>query len=162
MIRNAELSDLKEIQIIYAAARAFMAQAGNPTQWGDHYPSEEMLRDDIANRWLYVYVINDRIQGVFACIGGEDPTYEKIDGAWLNDEPYMAVHRVASRGEIHGVTTAVLDWCSKQCSNLRIDTHEDNIPMQNALRRCNFTYCGRIWYVDGTRRIAFQRLYEEA
>lgn len=162
MIRNAELTDLPEIQVIYAGARAFMKQTGNPTQWGDTYPSEEMLRDDIANRWLYVYEVDNRIQAVFAFIGGEDPTYGKIEGAWLNDDPYMAVHRVASRGEVRGVTAAVLDWCSKRCSNLRIDTHDDNLPMQNAIRRCGFTYCGRIWYFDGSRRIAFQRIYEEA
>ena len=43
MIRQAAPSDLPQILSIYATAREFMRQNGNPTQWPDHYPSREML-----------------------------------------------------------------------------------------------------------------------
>ena len=35
IIRNTNLSDLSEINEIYAYARQFMKESGNPTQWGD-------------------------------------------------------------------------------------------------------------------------------
>ena len=50
LIRNAETADLPSILGIYAYAREFMVQTGNPTQWGDDYPSEPLLGNDIAGR----------------------------------------------------------------------------------------------------------------
>ncbi len=38
----------------------------------------------------------------FAFILGEDPTYQQIDGAWLNDQPYGTIHRIAGNGKIKG------------------------------------------------------------
>ena len=105
----------------------------------------------------YVYEVEGRPQAVFAMIPGEDPTYQVIQGAWLNDRPYCAVHRVASRGEVRGLATRVLEWCLDQCGNVRIDTHDDNLPMQRVLEKNGFIKCGRIWAADGTPRVAFQK-----
>lgn len=157
MIRRALPSDWDDMLEIYAAARRFMKQAGNPTQWGDNFPPEELLREDIRLGRSYVYVIEGRTQAVFAMIPGEDPTYQVIEGAWLNDRPYCAVHRVASRGEVKGIAARVLEWCLDQCGNVRIDTHDDNLPMQRVLEKNGFARCGRIWIADGTPRVAFQK-----
>jgi RimJ/RimL family protein N-acetyltransferase len=50
-----------------------------------------------------------------------------------------------------------LTWCLEQRGNIRIDTHDDNLPMQRALEKNGFVPCGRIWCEDGTPRIAYQR-----
>lgn len=55
MIRKARPEDVPAILSLYAAARAFMAANGNPTQWGNSYPAEELLRKDMAAGELYVY-----------------------------------------------------------------------------------------------------------
>ena len=157
MIRNARPSDWDDLMDIYARARRFMKQAGNPTQWGDSSPQEQQIRDDIRLGHSYVYVLEGRVQAVFAMIPGEDPTYRVIQGAWLNDLPYCAVHRVASRGEVKGVATQVLAWCMDRCGNIRIDTHDDNLPMQHVLEKNGFVRCGRIWSEDGSPRIAYQK-----
>ena len=47
MIRLAKEKDLDNIQEIYVYARKFMAEHGNPTQWGQTRPTEETLRKDI-------------------------------------------------------------------------------------------------------------------
>ena len=40
----------------------------------------------------------------------------------------------------------IIDFCFSECfkihSNLKIDTHRDNIPMQKVLLRNGFEYCG--------------------
>ena len=41
---------------------------------------------------------------------------------------------------------------------IRIDTHEDNYVMQNALAKQGFRRCGIIYVEDGTTRIAYDRL----
>ena len=114
MIRNARPSDWDDIMEIYAIARGFMKIAGNPTQWGDIFLPEDMVRNDIALQQNYVVELDGRVQAVFAMIPGVDPTYLVIEGAWLNDEPYAAVHRVASRGEVKGLTGRILDWALAQ------------------------------------------------
>jgi RimJ/RimL family protein N-acetyltransferase len=161
MIRQAQLSDWDEIQAIYAIARHFMREAGNPTQWGDHYPPEELVREDILLGQCYVCQIDGRVQAVFSMIPGEDPTYQVIQGEWLNDSPYCAVHRVASRGEVRGMTAQLLAWCLERHGNIRIDTHDDNLPMQRALERSGFIRCGRIWTRGGSPRIAYQRIVRQ-
>ena len=85
MIRLAQNQDFKEILMIYAYARKFMAEHGNPTQWGSTSPREEVLRNDIRQQQLYVIEndAKDKILGVFALIIGEDPTYQRIEqGSW--------------------------------------------------------------------------------
>lgn len=160
VIRQSQPADRDDILEIYASARRFMRESGNPAQWGDFFPPEELIREDIRLGLGYVCEFDGRIQGVFAMIPGDDPTYQVIEGAWLNDRPYCAVHRVASRRERRGVAREILAWCLKQCGNIRIDTHEDNLPMQRVLERCGFSKCGRIWVEDGSPRIAYQKTLE--
>ena len=160
MIRKSLPSDWEDIMAIYQRARAFMKTAGNPTQWGDNFPPEDLIRDDIRQGLGYVLEEEGRIQAVFAMIPGEDPTYQVIQGAWLNEEPYCAVHRVASRGERPGAAGECLKWCLEQCGNVRIDTHDDNIPMKRVLEKAGFSKCGRIWIEDGTPRVAYQKILE--
>ena len=50
MFRGAVRGDLPQILKIYDHARAAMKGSGNPTQWGDNYPPQEMLEEDID--WL--------------------------------------------------------------------------------------------------------------
>ena len=86
MFRGAVRGDLPQILQIYAHAREAMAASGNPTQWGDNFPPQELLEEDIDSNRLFVYVVNGQLMGVFAFILGVDPTYQVIeDGAWLND-----------------------------------------------------------------------------
>lgn len=157
MIYPATMSHWDEIQEIYAIARTFMAANGNPTQWGDGYPAHQVTRSDIQSGNLYLYQEAGRIQGVFALIPGSDPDYAVIDGAWLSDAPYSAVHRIASRGEIRGVVASCIRWTLTQADSIRIDTHADNLPMQRALERIGFTRCGTITIAhNGTLRTAYQ------
>ena len=86
MFRGAVRADMARILDIYARAREFMAKNGNSTQWGDNYPSPELLEEDIDTNRLFVYMVNGQMQAVFAFVLGEDPTYKVIeDGQWLND-----------------------------------------------------------------------------
>ena len=102
MFRGAVRGDLAQILKIYAHARAAMKESGNPTQWGDNFPPQELLEEDIDSNRLFLYVVNGQIEAVFAFILGADPTYAAIeDGQWLDDTlPYGTVHRLASAGNL--------------------------------------------------------------
>ena len=143
LIRKATEQDVPEVLEVFKYARKFMAEHGNPTQWGDGYPPAEFIYGDIANGTGYVFE-NDQgeICGYFAFIIGEDKTYLKIyDGAWLNDELYGTIHRIAGNGKGRGLLKACVEYCSQFVPNLRIDTHNDNIVMQNDVAKNGFTKC---------------------
>ena len=94
-IRKAVKNDLPHIFEIYAHARKFMAENGNPNQWGDIKPRKELVESDIEKGISYVCEKDGEILGVFAFICGEDPTYKIIyDGEWLSDEPYAVISSI--------------------------------------------------------------------
>lgn len=157
-IRLATTTDLPEILNIYASARLFMAQSGNKTQWGDTYPPSSLLSSDIEKSALYVCEEDGEIVCVFYYAEENDPTYQTIyDGNWLNSRPYGVVHRIASSRKVKGAARFCINWAFEQCSNLKIDTHQDNIPMQNLLKNLGFLYTGIIHIENGDERIAFQK-----
>ena len=84
---------------IYQRARAAIAAAGNPTQWGDTYPDAALVQEDILANRQFVVMTNGQLEGTFAFILGSDPTYAHIEGAWLDDaRPYGTIHRLAATG----------------------------------------------------------------
>lgn len=157
-VRNAQVDDLPRILEIYAIARKFMAENGNPTQWKSGYPWPDMLEEDIGNQNLYVLQNGQSICGCFLFVIGNDPTYGYIeDGAWLSDAPYGTIHRIASDGT-GGVFAAALRFCRSLCPHIRVDTHRDNKPMQHLAEKHGFRRCGTIYVEDGTPRIAYELL----
>ena len=162
-IRKSTASDLGRIMEIYAHARDFMAQHGNPNQWGPTcWPPEDLIRRDIAEGSSYVCE-NDTgtVVGTFFFRQGTDiePTYRVItDGAWLDDDPYGVVHRIASDGSEKGTGTFCLNWAYSRCGHLRIDTHGDNTVMQGLLRKAGFVRCGTIYVEeDDDPRQAYEK-----
>ncbi|MCL2401702.1 MAG: GNAT family N-acetyltransferase [Oscillospiraceae bacterium] len=157
IIRKTTTADLDTVCRIYDEGRAIMRQSGNHEQWGGVHPPRALIEEDIRDGTSYVCVRGDEILCVFYFNIERDPTYAKIDGAWLNDEPYGVVHRIARGFHAKGAGAFCLQWCFEQCGNLRIDTHSDNVPMRRLLDKLGFTYCGIIWIENGDERLAFQK-----
>ena len=156
MVRKAIPADLPVILEIYARARRFMAETGNPTQWGDRWPLKEVLEEDIEIGRLFVYEQEGTVRGVFAFLLGEERAYSTLrGGSWRYEEPYGTIHRIASDGEIPGIMGKCLEWCRAQMDYIRIDTHHDNKVMQHLLNKYGFSFRGDITIDDGTPRIAY-------
>lgn len=158
-IRKTRRNDLGEIFKIYKSARRFMAEHGNPDQWGDKHPEEKVILMDIENGHHYVCDDDGRLVGCFAFIEGDDPTYRVIEkGKWLDNNPYAVIHRIAVLEHSKGIGSICIDWCFNRHRNIRIDTHKDNIPMQRLLTKKGFKYCGVIYNSWGDERRAFQKV----
>lgn len=86
-IRHANREDLPRLLEIYAIARRFMAENGNPNQWKTHKPAPERVERDIEEKINYVGVDDDGIvRFVFVFFTDPEPTYSYIEnGAWLDD-----------------------------------------------------------------------------
>ena len=161
-IRKTREEDLARLLEIYEGARAFMAEHGNPRQWGPtHWPPEELLVRDIAAGDSYVCEEDGRIVGTFYYVFGPDiePTYAEIEeGAWIDPSPYGVVHRIATDHTVPGTGSFCVNWAYEQCRHLRIDTHADNTVMQGMLAKLGFVHCGTIYvHEDRDPRLAFEK-----
>lgn len=155
-IRKTRESDIPAIMAIFDTARAFMRAHGNLSQWPQGTPSREAVEADIAAGGSYVCEEDGRVVATFAFLAGPDPTYAQIEGeGWHGDGDYAVLHRVASDGSAHGVTAAMFAFAKKRAGMLRIDTHEDNLPMQGAILKNGFRRCGVIHLENGDPRVAF-------
>ena len=160
-IRKTVEADLVRIGEIYENAKRFMRESGNPDQWNSGTPNADTAREDMENGVGYVAEEDGKIVAVFMFSLDRDPTYANIyDGAWLNDEPYGVIHRIAGDGSIKGVLAKAVEFAGARFDYLRIDTHSQNIPMQNALKKQNFTQRGVIYIHDGTPRLAYDKIKE--
>ena len=75
MVRPAKPDELGRILEIYAAARRYMAENGNPAQWGSSYPRRELLEEDLRRGQLYVVTEGDKIHGAFVLALGEETAH---------------------------------------------------------------------------------------
>lgn len=127
-IRKAVKKDIDSIMSVYANARKFMAESGNSAQWGNGYPTRELIEQDISHGDFYICENQGKISAVFCFFVGIEPSYKKIfDGKWLNNEKCGIIHRIA-----------VI------------------LLMQHTILKNGFTYCGIIKKDDGTTRLAYQ------
>jgi len=162
-LRPAASTDLPELLDLFDQARRFMRESGNPDQWKSGYPDASTLLSDIDAAHLYVITRSadhapDSICGAFALIPGQDPTYARIDGQWLREAPYVTLHRCVSDGSVRGLFDMMVDFAAIFGVDIRIDTHERNLPMQRAILRNGFRCCGTIYLANGAPRLAYQRL----
>lgn len=176
-VRPATEADLPALPPLFEAARAIMRSDGNLHQWVNGYPGLDAVREDIARGGGFVLELAhgglvlkedapgpgqtapcaSRIVGYFALLPSPEPTYGRIDGAWLTDGPYGVIHRIASYPDVHGVFGAIIGFAAARYPHLRIDTHRDNRIMQHLVLKHGFTYCGIIWLLSGDERLAFER-----
>lgn len=157
-IRLATYDDIPAIMPVIDAAREMVHASGNVNQWINGYPSEEAIHADIACDGGYVVTDDGQIVAYFAFLPAPEPTYKKIyDGAWLNEEPYYVIHRLASWLDVHGIWDCVLAWAFERTRTLRVDTHRDNHIMQHNILKHGFTYCGIIYLHSGDERLAYQK-----
>ena len=156
MIRHAEVSDREAILRLYENARRFMHTHGNPTQWVNGYPVWDMLAGDIARRELYVMTDGNVVYGVFLLTGKEEPTYAFIHGHWRTNSPYGTIHRICGDGARRGVLSEAFHFAASLYPRLRVDTHDNNLPMQRAVLRCGFRFAGVIRLENGDPRVAYE------
>lgn len=159
-IHPATETHIDGILTVIDDARSIMRESGNTTQWNNGYPSRETILEDIAQKHAFICVADEEVVGYFCFMQGEnpDPNYTIIEGSWLNQKPYGVIHRLASRKKVKGIAQKAFDFAFTQTHNVRVDTHHDNIPMQNFLKKIGFMFCGVIYVSDGTARDAFQKV----
>ncbi len=138
-------------------------------QWQKGEPNEQGLAKAIAHKDIHVLEEDGEVIAMITVVSGPELSYETIDGAWLNDKPYCAFHRVCvdESRKGHGIAGRLFAASEDYArglgfTNVRIDTHPDNHSMQRALTKNGFTMCGHLILKDGSEagdpRLGYQKL----
>ena len=166
--RKAIYSDINTlVDIVNQAVLNFKNDGIN--QWQKGYPNRNVLMKDMEDGTLYVLETDGTIIGLLNLAEGPDPSYEEIEGSWMNDLPYTAFHTVSVRSDLRGNGYAgILFREAEELSRrmgyqtVRIDTHKDNKAMQHALAKSGYQYCGSIHLAGGAEkgapRIGYQKM----
>lgn len=157
-IVKAKLDDTKIIIDMIENGRKHI-QTFSIDQWINGYPNLDTIINDINNDIGYVCVLNDEIVGYFALLE-YDECYEYIEGKWLNDSKYVAVHRCVVSNFDKGLGSLLFTQLKKRYDHIRVDTHIGNISMNKCLLKNGFKKCGTIYLKDGSPRIGYEYLDE--
>ena len=162
--RKSVKSDIENIMKIIKQAQAYFKSQGI-NQWQNNYPNNEIINNDIDNGESYVLLKNNKIIATAVVSFKKEKSFNYItDGEWITNGKSGVIHRVAVDNSYKGLGLSheIIRYAEKLCvSNgvysIKVDTHEENILMQNLLKKNNFKYCGIIYLEDGAQRIAFEK-----
>lgn len=165
-VRRSVPEELDALLEIVEHGRAALAEAGVP-QWNDGYPSRTTIAADLQKNVSYTVTLDEKPIATAVILTDGEPDYDEInDGRWIQDGPYITVHRVATHRDAKRTGAASLliqeaERIARECgfSAVRIDTHRDNLVMQAFLQKNGFCRCGIIHLRrSGAERIAFEKL----
>lgn len=166
--RIASEADLPSLTTLAEQAKEYF-RSNHINQWQKGEPNEQGLAAAISEGKVHVLDEDGRVLAMITLQEGDELSYRQIDGAWLNDLPYMAFHRVCVDSSLkgRGLAAALFEHSeqialSRGYSTVRIDTHPDNLSMQRALAKSGYRTCGRIALAEGSEkgdpRIGYQKL----
>lgn len=160
-VNKTNKNDIKTVLSLYKDASHRLHVQGID-QWQNNYPNIDTLTNDIKLGESFVITDNNKVIATCSISKRIEETYNTIDGSWLNDEPYIVIHRITSNDHYKGCTSLFIDYIKKeyqQYKNIRIDTHKDNLIMKGWLNKHHFVYTGTIYLLDGDSRSAYQLTY---
>lgn len=164
LFRKAAEADAGRIWLIIRQAKEQMKQLGSK-QWQDGYPMLETINEDITLGNGYVLCQEGTVIAYGAVIFTGEPAYDDIVGNWMDDAPYVVVHRLAVGNEAkqRGIASYFMQQVEElSCRNgvfrFRVDTNFDNMYMHQMLDRLDFSYCGEVRYRKGWREAFEKRL----
>ena len=165
---TARAEHIDAILEIAAQATAQLKRMG-VDQWQRGYPNRSSWENDVAKGAAWIAVEDGKVLGSMSFLTEPEEAYEKIEGAWLSDMPYASIHRVcvADDSKGRGIAGKLFEHGfalarERGIASVRVDTHRDNAPMNRAIAKAGFTYCGVIHLVgteeNGNERVAFEVL----
>ncbi|MDO5018727.1 MAG: GNAT family N-acetyltransferase [Lagierella massiliensis] len=163
ILRKTISKDINKVLDMYKQGRLSLKKDG-VDQWQNEGPSYTSLISDIKEGYSYVLEDDNKIVGTLAIVDKPEPTYFDIEGSWLNELPYLTVHRftVSHLHRNKGYGFNMFKETEKLCiekgfNNIRVDTHKDNIKMNSLLIKLGYSYCGIIKLENGDLRNAYQK-----
>ena len=165
-LRNATLNDIPVILNICDDARAFQREQGF-MQWGDGYPSSEVIEADIHASKGFLILLDNAIVGYCVIDLSRDIEYDLHPEIWESDGDYAAVHRLALSHNArnkrlgHQIFATIEQYVSsKGIKIFKVDTGVENIRMQRIMDTSGYKNLGIHNFKWGIR-IAYEKVLQK-
>jgi len=131
LIRKVPMENWNKMLELYQAVIAQLRKQGLD-QWDEHYPSGEVIRDDLIRGCLFGLKEGQRWLGAIAIDDSQADEYKTVDWLW-REEPVMCIHRLAVHPEAQGrgyakklIAFAEELARKRQAKAIRLDTYSLN------------------------------------
>ena len=160
--RMANESDRESILEIYLDGSDALKEDGVDQWQGNYIPSFKDI-DEHLGIDLYVLEYHKSVVSTVCLVEGIDEDYENIKGKWNTSIPYISIHKVATSNAYKKQYFAkkmmcyVENFAKRKKMDLRIDTHKDNIKMNNFIVSCGYKYTGEVILQGKLERLAYDK-----
>lgn len=166
MIRIAGREDLVSVFSVIEQATAEMKRRGID-QWDEHYPSREILENDIERRKMYVHLAEKEISGIVALDDRQPPEYEAVP--WSYPGRALVVHRltVHPTRQGQGVASSLMQFAEQEIALgsyevIRLDAFEENPAALALYEHRGYRYAGNVRFRKGLFRCFEKRVGPES
>lgn len=121
-------------------------------QWNEHYPTQEIIEEDIRREECYLMKKDDEIISYVAINDEQSPECDEVK--WItNGEKVLVIHRLCVNPEYQGKGTArkvlkfITDYASDNgYSSIRLDAYSVNRRALNLYENYGFVRTGEIHF----------------
>ena len=161
--RKAEITDINTIWELLQRAILRRKEDGS-NQWQDGYPNLDVVKKDVDHGSGFVLTDEDIIVGYCAVMVNDEPEYANIQGKWLTDDDFVAIHRVAisetylGKGLAKKIMLHVEEYAvSNGIFSIKADTNFDNIAMLKVFEKLGYIFCGEVYFRNSPRK-AYEKI----
>lgn len=161
--RKAEITDINTIWELLQRAILRRKEDGS-NQWQDGYPNLDVVKKDVDHGSGFVLTDEDIIVGYCAIMVNDEPEYANIQGKWLTDDDFVAIHRVAisetylGKGLAKKIMLHVEEYAvSNGIFSIKADTNFDNIAMLKVFEKLGYIFCGEVYFRNSPRK-AYEKI----
>jgi len=121
-------------------------------QWGDFYPTKEIIKTDIQTKTLYTAVDNNILFGVINISENQEEQYNSID--WSDDsDKILVIHRLAVHPEYQkqGIARKLMDYAENYgqengYSSIRLDAYSINKRVLRFYENLRYIKRGEVFF----------------
>ena len=161
--RKAEITDINTIWELLQRAILRRKEDGS-NQWQDGYPNLDVVKKDVDHGSGFVLTDADIIVGYCAVMVNDEPEYANIQGKWLTNDDFVAIHRVAisetylGKGLAQKIMLHVEEYAvSNGIFSIKADTNFDNIAMLKVFEKLGYIFCGEVYFRNSPRK-AYEKI----
>ncbi|WP_125151958.1 GNAT family N-acetyltransferase [Clostridium rectalis] len=148
IIKKADIKQLDNIMILIKDAVEDMMLNGIE-QWDHIYPNVEVIKKDIEDGSLYIYVEEDIIKGIIVLNKTQDIEYEDL--IWQVKDRFAVIHRLCVNPKYQGagIAKALIKYVEKRAKDnkfksIRLDAFIKNTKACSMYEKRGFKKVGTI------------------
>jgi ribosomal protein S18 acetylase RimI-like enzyme len=150
------LATMKEIEEIMGLIKDCIKdmESRGIHQWGDFYPTRQIIEDDIENGSMYVAEENDEVLGIITINEEQPPEWGNVN--WSAQEGrIITVHRLAVKPirQKQGIGERLLDYAETHainngCTFVRLDAYSGNPRALRLYEKHQYSRVGQIRFPE--------------